>query len=109
LSRRDKHLRLSREYARANADKRRNYESKRRALKANAPQGDPAEAAAYAEILREGICELCGAKGPIEIDHIDALSTGGEHGWENFAGLCKSCNSSKQDKSLLHHIIDLAS
>ena len=79
--------------------------ARRRALKANAPQGDPQEAAAFAEILREGICELCGSHGPIEVDHIEALSTGGEHGSENFAGLCKSCNVSKHDKSLLTHLL----
>lgn len=77
----------------------------RRARKANAPHGDPHDAAAYSEILREGICELCGSTGPIHIDHIEALSIGGEHGWENFAGLCPSCNHSKNDEALLLHML----
>ena len=91
-----------------NASIKRAHCARRRALKASAPQGDPKEAAAFAEILREGICELCGSHGPIEIDHIVPLSTGGEHGWENFAGLCKSCNASKHAKPLLQHMLDLA-
>ncbi len=80
------------------------HAAKRRALKANAAQGDASESSAYADILREGICELCGSRGPIEIDHIEALSTGGEHTWENFAGLCRSCNASKHTESLLSHM-----
>jgi len=79
--------------------------SRYRGLKANAPQGDSVDAAAFAEMLRQGICELCGAHGPIHVDHIEALSTGGEHGWENFAGLCPSCNSGKHNASLLTHLL----
>ncbi len=94
-----------RRYRERNLGKDSDRSVRRRALKANAPQGDSAEAVAYAEILREGICELCGSHGPIEIDHIIPLSTGGEHGWENFAGLCQSCNSGKKDTSLLLHLL----
>lgn len=84
----------------------RNGASLRRALKANAPQGDSAEAATYEQILRQGICELCGVHGPLHVDHIEALSTSGEHGWENFSGLCQSCNSSKGTKPLLAHMLE---
>jgi 5-methylcytosine-specific restriction endonuclease McrA len=89
-----------------NPNKGNEYAAKRRALKSNAPQGDPSETAAYEQILREGICEICGAKGPIEVDHIEPLSKGGEHGWENMAGLCGPCNRSKGNKSLLIFLLD---
>lgn len=89
-----------------NIDQSRARRAKRRARKANAPQGSPIEAAAYEQILRSAPCELCGSKVPIHIDHIEPLSKGGEHGWENFAGLCQSCNSRKHDKPLLMHMLD---
>jgi 5-methylcytosine-specific restriction endonuclease McrA len=98
---RDARLAYNRQYYATRPSKRREEVSRRRAMKANAPQGDPADAATFSEILREGICELCGVKGPIHIDHIEPLSKGGEHGWENFAGLCVSCNSSKGPQLLL--------
>jgi 5-methylcytosine-specific restriction endonuclease McrA len=107
---RDKNPEKDRARKRVHRENNRNkysaYEGRRRALKANAPQGNPTDAAAYYEILREGICEQCGSHGRIEIDHIEPLSKGGEHGWENFAGLCQSCNSSKGDKSMLMHMLD---
>lgn len=96
----------SRRWEKAHPEQRRAQDARRRALKASAPQGNLAAAAAYEQILREGICELCGSKGPIEIDHIEPLSKGGAHDWMNMAGLCKSCNSSKGDKSLLHFLLD---
>jgi 5-methylcytosine-specific restriction endonuclease McrA len=102
----DKARESSRRYHAGNPDKHAARMSRRRARKLNAPQGDPVEAAAYAQILREGICEVCGSKGPIEIDHIEPLSKGGAHDWTNMAGLCKSCNASKGDKSLLHFLLD---
>lgn len=89
------------EWRRRFPEKFRNEWQMRRANKKAAPKGDPQEAIAFAEILRFGCCEQCGSHGPIHIDHIIPLSTGGEHGWQNFAGLCQSCNSSKGTKSLL--------
>jgi 5-methylcytosine-specific restriction endonuclease McrA len=99
--RREKRNKVARRWRKENPEKERASKSRRRASRLGAIQGDPTDAAAYEQILRQGICELCGAKGPIHVDHIEALSTGGEHGWENFAGLCPSCNGSKHDKSLL--------
>lgn len=96
-----KKLEEGRRWSKANPQKGRMYRAKRRAAEALAKVGDLQAAAAYAEILRKGICELCGTKGAIEIDHIEPLSKGGEHGWENFAGLCKPCNRTKYDQPLL--------
>lgn len=95
----------NRQRLRNNREKIRPLEARRRARKANAPQGAPTEAAAYEQILRSAPCELCGSKVPIHVDHIEPLSKGGEHGWENFAGLCQSCNSHKNSKSLLVYLL----
>lgn len=84
-----------------NQEKKRARVARHRALKVSAPQGDAVLAADYEQVLRQGVCEQCGSRGPVHIDHIEPLSTGGEHGWENFAGLCQSCNSRKGTKSLL--------
>ncbi len=72
----------------------------RRALAAGAKQGDLSLVEEYIQILHAGICELCGG-GPVEVDHIDALASGGAHVWDNFAGLCKRCNGRKSDRPLL--------
>ncbi len=91
-------------YAR-NPTAAKNRQRRRRAVKCGAVQGDAQEAADYESILRQRVYELCGSRGPIEVDHIEALSTGGEHGWENFAGLCRTCNARKHDASLLIHLL----
>ena len=90
-----------RRYRQEHPEKFAAYTAHRRAVQAEAPQGDVTLAAEFIEILRRGICELCGRSCRIHVDHIEPLSTGGEHGWENFAGLCQSCNSSKGTRPLL--------
>jgi hypothetical protein len=55
---------------------------------------------AYIEILGADVCAYCG--GPAAtIDHIDALSAGGNHVWGNLTAACRVCNSTKHAASLL--------
>jgi len=55
---------------------------------------------AYIEVLGADVCAYCG--GPADtIDHIDALSAGGNHVWDNLTAACRACNSTKHAASLL--------
>jgi len=54
----------------------------------------------YIPILRLDPCAYCG--GPAgDIDHIEAVSTGGSHVWHNMTSSCRSCNATKYNASLL--------
>ena len=50
------------------------------------------------------ICSYCGTfcANDYQIDHIEPLAKGGTHTIDNFAISCKSCNTSKSSKQLLH-------
>lgn len=48
-----------------------------------------------------GKCAYCGKRGRTTIDHIKALSRGGTNAIRNIQFLCKSCNSSKQDRDAI--------
>lgn len=59
---------------------------------------------AYIEFLGADVCAYCG--GPADtIDHIDALTSGGDHIWENMTAACRSCNSRKHKASLLTFLL----
>ena len=45
-------------------------------------------------------CLCCGAKNNLTIDHIVPISKGGKTAPENLQTLCRSCNSSKQQKEI---------
>lgn len=54
----------------------------------------------------EWICQLCGVElfdgpeGNATVDHIVPKAQGGTDDYSNLMAMCKSCNSSKQDKDL---------
>lgn len=52
--------------------------------------------------IREGTyCTYCGSEdGPFEFDHIFPVSRGGSNDASNLTLACRSCNSSKRDKTL---------
>jgi 5-methylcytosine-specific restriction endonuclease McrA len=62
--------------------------------------GDPADTDEYARILRGDPCVYCGARAS-DIDHIDAISRGGAHAWDNLTAACHGCNVSKYSELLL--------
>jgi 5-methylcytosine-specific restriction endonuclease McrA len=49
--------------------------------------------------LKGMLCDYCGAIAT-EIDHVQPLSRGGTHDLNNLVPSCKSCNSSKKDKTV---------
>ena len=49
-------------------------------------------------INSDSICEKCGSKKRITIDHIIPISKGGKNEFLNLQLLCNLCNNSKRDK-----------
>jgi len=48
-------------------------------------------------------CAICGRRKKLTVDHIIPLSKGGTNYIDNIQPLCKSCNSSKNNKLLLRN------
>jgi len=46
-------------------------------------------------------CSFCGTKENLSVDHIIPLSRGGSHSIGNMMTLCRSCNSSKGNKTVV--------
>lgn len=61
-------------------------------------------AAEYETVLRADPCVYCGKSGGT-VDHIVSVFDGGDDSVDNLAGACRSCNSSKRDKSLLEFLL----
>lgn len=61
--------------------------------------GDEVTTAQVMAIFARGFCAACGrTDGPMEIDHIKALSRGGAHHVSNLQLLCRPCNRRKWSK-----------
>lgn len=84
----------SREWNKANKDKRALAMSKRRALQ----KQNGIFLITSKEILKiqKSKCFYCGMPGG-ELDHVIPLSKGGTHGIGNLVAACRSCNSSKNN------------
>lgn len=76
------------------------YEARSRDYRSRDDIGQEPIVSDYYAALRADPCVYCGAPST-EIDHIEPRSTGGANHWENYAGICSSCNSSKRNKGLL--------
>jgi hypothetical protein len=48
-----------------------------------------------------GLCAYCNERRPLEMDHIEPFSRGGQHDVENIAAACRACNSGKCDTALM--------
>ena len=46
-------------------------------------------------------CSFCKTKEDITLDHIIPISRGGRHSIGNLQPLCRTCNSSKKDKTIM--------
>ena len=54
--------------------------------------------------LQESACVVCGDM-QTTIDHVIPIALGGRHSIGNLQSLCKSCNSSKQDKFMFQWLL----
>ncbi len=87
---------LTRGYARSRQD----YDKRRRRFPLDA------FGKLYKQIVQDDPCSGCGylpfpADERNAADHIVALELGGANEWQNLTGLCRACNASKKNKSLL--------
>ena len=95
----DKKREYGRRYSKANPDKSRVRNSRRRARLA--------EAICYAITPKElqrmysQPCSFCSSTGSIDLDHKIPLSRGGSHGIGNLMPLCDNCNSTKYNKTIM--------
>lgn len=89
-------------YSLENRDKRNEIDRRRKARLLNAP-GNGISISEERRLREEYDyrCAYCGEVMPLELDHIVPISKGGAHDISNATVACKSCNSSKGDKSLL--------
>lgn len=65
-----------------------------------------AETREYLKVIATDPCSYCGGVADT-VDHIVALSRGGENHWTNMTAACLSCNSRKHNKSLLVFLLEL--
>lgn len=61
---------------------------------------DKLEAAQYRQIILADPCVYCGGASEA-VDHIHPVAQGGSSRWDNYAPICRPCNSSKSDRTLL--------
>ena len=105
---RDRYRRNARAWARANPQRHRRAvrqaKLRRRARLASATLGQLAETNEYLDVLSGDPCAYCGALATT-VDHIEALSRGGNHDWENLTAACRRCNSRKQGLPLLMYLL----
>lgn len=52
-------------------------------------------------LRRANGCAYCGARSPLEIDHVIPLSLGGRHAEGNLVAACRTCNSDKSNLLLV--------
>ncbi|PIB36129.1 HNH endonuclease [Reichenbachiella sp. 5M10] len=50
----------------------------------------------------QNMCQYCGVKEDLTIDHLIPRSKGGKSVWNNLVTACQSCNSKKGDRNLEH-------
>jgi 5-methylcytosine-specific restriction endonuclease McrA len=87
------------EYRRSHPEKRRLSESKRRSIKLN--NGTYTILEKELRRLLSNSCSRCGSRQEQTLDHIIPISRGGRHSIGNLQTLCKSCNSSKNNKTIM--------
>lgn len=95
--------------AKVRADNNPEQERERLRAKRFKRRGVPldADARRYASVLLNDPCSYCGQWCPdMEIDHIEAVSKGGDSHYSNLTAACPSCNKAKHNKSLLAYLME---
>ena len=81
-------------------DRTRGYCARRRARRVGCISHHTDQEWADMRLRCGGCCLACGARRPLERDHIQPLSKGGDDGIANIQPLCRSCNASKNSKTI---------
>jgi 5-methylcytosine-specific restriction endonuclease McrA len=70
--------------------------------------GNPARHWKVPPVNRRGVlqrdnhlCQYCGSRKKLTLDHVLPRSKGGQHTWDNVVAACSGCNGKKGDKLLL--------
>ena len=50
-------------------------------------------------ITRDEVCQYCGSKESLTIDHVIPRAQGGKSSWNNCVAACKTCNNKKADRT----------
>lgn len=105
---RDRHIEMVGKWMRNNPEKRKAHSAARRARKAGAECSvTPAEWRAL--IVRfSGRCAYCQCvPDKLTMDHVVALSNGGDHTSDNIVPACMDCNRRKHRKSAARFIVEI--
>ena len=99
-SHREEKAAYARAWCQANREKRQAYYNNYRARKEN--NGGSFTTKEWEELCAkyDYRCVCCGEQKPLTVDHIMPVSKGGSSDISNIQPLCKSCNSSKRDKTI---------
>ena len=90
------------EWMRANPEKKAQYSRKRhKHAVANGRNDLTADDVREIAALQGGRCALCARKVKLTVDHMLALSKGGENTRRNVQMLCHPCNSGKRDRDAM--------
>lgn len=96
--------RWARAWRKANPDKVRAKDQRRRARLLAAPVNDlTAEQWRDIKAAHKHRCAYCGKRRPLTMDHVIPLSKGGPHTASNIVPACRSCNCSKRDREAPAH------
>lgn len=92
----------TRRWALEHPERRQINEAKRRALKKGS-FGSGVSTEQWSAICEEfgGRCAYCASVRPLTLDHVDPLSKGGAHDVGNVVPACKSCNTSKLNRTII--------
>lgn len=96
----DKVAAKSKRYAQSHRELKRDVDARRRSRMA---QGVGVTTAEWREVKRAavGLCAYCGHPRRLTLDHLDPIARGGRHEPDNITAACKSCNSAKNDSTLV--------
>lgn len=98
----ERRLEIERESRERNKDKNRPSKNARQSIR-NRLVSESKYVIIYKDLKRiySQPCFHCGSKNNQSLDHRTPLSRGGSHGIGNLMTLCKSCNASKKDKTIM--------